>query len=485
MRVLHAAAECYPVVRTGGLGDVMASLPRAEAALGHDVRLLLPGYPSVLEAMGEAVEIASLGDILGGRSVLLRRGRLPGSTLPVYALDAPGLFDRTGNPYVGGDGLAWPDNGARFGLFSWAAAQLARGGLDPFWRAEILHAHDWHVGLAATYLRLEGDPRPAPGSVFTVHNLAFQGLFPPSLIAELGLPPTLFTPAGIEFWGEVSFMKAALIHADRVTTVSPGYAAEIATPAFGCGLDGVIRDRGADVSGILNGVDEATWDPAADPVLAQHYDAKRLDLRRANREALLAELGLTPSVGPVFGIVSRLTEQKGIDLVLGALPRLLACGGSLVVLGAGDQALEQALLEAAAGSPGRIAVVLRYDDALSHRIMAGIDALLVPSRFEPCGLTQLYALRYGAVPVVRRTGGLGDTVADATPSALANGTATGFVFDDASAESCAEAIERAARLFVDSPQWRRLQQSGMRQRFAWETAAAAYLALYRAIRPAA
>ncbi|HLY55980.1 MAG TPA: glycogen synthase GlgA [Stellaceae bacterium] len=477
MRALHAAAECYPVVRTGGLGDVLAALPAAQRALGIDARLLLPGYPAVLAALEGGEHVLALGPVLGAERADILRGRFAGSAVPIYAIDAAELFTREGNPYLGPDGLDWPDNLQRFGLLSWAAAVLARGGLGGDWCADVLHAHDWHAGLAPAYAKLAADPRRAPGIVQTIHNLAFQGLFPLASEAALGLPAV----GGLEFWGQLSFMKAGLVHADRITTVSPGYAREIATPAFGNGLDGVIAARGADVSGILNGVDDAQWNPERDPALATRFGPRGQAKRAGNRRALIAEFGLADAGGPLFGIVSRLSHQKGLDLVLAALPTLLDCGGSLVLLGVGDAELERGFTAAAAAVPGRIAVALRLDDALSRRIFGGSDVLLVPSRFEPGGLTQLYAMRYGAIPVVRRTGGLGDTVHDATPEALAAGTATGIVFDGETPAAVAAALRRTAALHADRTAWTALQRAAMASRFPWSAAAEAYRDLYRGI----
>jgi len=481
MRVLHAAAECYPVVRTGGLGDVLAALPPAQRAAGLDARLLLPGYPAVREALEEARPVARLDGLPGAAAVTLLAGRFAGSEVPVYAIEAPELYDRPGNPYLGPDGLDWPDNVQRFGLLGWIAARLGRGGVDPGWQADIVHAHDWHAGLAPAYLVLGADSQPTPAGVFTIHNLAFQGLFPAASMEILGLPGASFTIDGLEFWGSLSFMKAGLVTAGRVTTVSPGYAKEIATPEFGCGLDGVIRARGGDVVGILNGVDETTWTPAGDPALARTFDRDDLAGRAVNRRALLDLFGLDEAGGPLFGVVSRLSEQKGLDLVLAALPVLLGCGGTLVLLGTGDAALEAGFQAAAEAAPGRIGLRLGYDDRLAHLVFGGSDAVLVPSRFEPCGLTQLYAMRYGALPVVRRTGGLGDTVHDASAEALRAGVATGIVFEAVTAAAVGQAIERTAALFADRATWRSVQQTAMAQRFSWRDAAASYQALYRGL----
>jgi starch synthase len=476
MRILHAAAEIHPVVRTGGLGDVVAALPAAQQALGHDVRLILPAYPALKAALEEPVIVAMLRDRFDAPVIRLLRGRFGSSALITYLIDAPSLFDRPGNPYLGPDGRDWPDNAQRFGLLGWAAANLARGELDVDWTADALHAHDWHAGLAPAYLRLAG--AAAVTSVFTIHNIAYQGLFPPAMLGPLELPHDLFTVDGLEFWGQISFMKAGLVFADWITTVSPGYAREIATPDYGCGLNGVIAARDGAVFGILNGVDGGQWDPTNDPALESRFDAERLEARLANRDSLLRRFGLRCADGPLYGVVSRLTPQKGLDLVYDALPVLLETGGSLVLLGSGDAPLEEAFRAAAQRYPDRVAVVIGFDDPLSHVIMAGSDVILVPSRFEPCGLTQLYALRYGAVPLVRRTGGLGDTVVDASPGALADQTATGIVFDAATADAVRDALQRVTALYHDRDGWRALQQTGMRQVFSWEAAALQYIELY-------
>ncbi|HVJ54792.1 MAG TPA: glycogen synthase GlgA [Aliidongia sp.] len=483
MRILHAAAEIYPIVRTGGLGDVLAALPKAQRAAGLDARIVMPAYPAVKARLQGLETVAWLGQLFGSPRVSLLKGIVPDGQVPAYAIDAPGLFDRPGSPYLAPGGVDWADNAIRFGLLSWAAAQIARGLLDPDWRAEICQAHDWHAGLVPAYLAFADDERPKPASILTIHNLAFQGLFAPDAVGPLGLPPSAFHPGGFEFWGKLSFMKAGLVYADRVTTVSPGYAREIATVEYGCGLEGVIAGRGGDVRGILNGVDEGVWDPATDPNLPAHYEAGDLAPRAEDRAALLAEFGLEPPAGPLFGVVSRLTHQKGLDLLLDALPSLLARGGALALLGSEDPVLEAGFLAAARVHPGRIGVRIGYDDRLSRRIFAGSDAILVPSRFEPCGLTQLYALRYGAVPVVRRTGGLGDTVADATPEAIAAGTATGFLFDAATASDLAGALDRASAAYRDPVLWRKLQAAGMACRFSWDVAAASYAELYAELSP--
>lgn len=480
MRVLHAAAEVFPLVKTGGLADVVGALPQALVRQGADVRLVLPGYPAIVDAVLHQKSVVELGPLFGAGRVTLRRGTMPYSHVQAYVVDAPWLYRRAGGPYQAADGSEWPDNLQRFALLGWMAAHLAAGELDPGWTPDVLHAHDWHAALACAYMAAH--PGTTAASVFTVHNLAYQGLFAPHDFAQLGLPLHFMQSHGIEFHGQLSFMKAGLKYARRVTTVSPSYAREIATHEFGCGLDGVIRSRGSDVSGILNGVDGEVWNPATDSSLAARYSAADLAGKPRNKAALQKEMGLAAKPGaPLFGVVSRLTAQKGLDLVLAALPALLRQGAQLVVQGSGDPVLEAAFSAAAHANPGQVAVRVGYDESLAHRLIAGADVILVPSRFEPCGLTQLYGLRYGTLPLVRRVGGLADTVVDADESAIRDGRATGFVFDAATPAALEAAIERAGALYAQPQRWRAVMHSAMAQDFSWDGAAERYLGLYRSL----
>ncbi|MGH7092602.1 MAG: glycogen synthase GlgA, partial [Stellaceae bacterium] len=428
LRVLHVAAEIYPWVKTGGLGDVIGALPAALAAEGVEARLCLPGYRPLLDA-AQVSDVARLATPFVAERVRIGLAHLPGQP-PAYIVDHPAFYDRPGGPY-GPDGGEWPDNHRRFALLGWVAAALADGA-DPRWQPGVVHGHDWHAGLASAYARAFG---AAAASVFTVHNLAYRGLYPAYVFGELGLPPDCFSIDGVEFYGNVAFLKAGLFYADRLTTVSPTYAREIQTPALGEGLDGLLRGRRDALSGILNGVDPAVWNPATDAALPRGYGvADAAEGKAAAKTALQHRLGLTADPdAPLFGVVTRLTSQKGIDLILAALPELVRRGIGLAVLGSGDRDLELGFTAAASSYSGRVAASIGYDEALARLILAGADVVLVPSRFEPCGLTQLYALRDGALPLVRRTGGLADTVGNATPEALADGSATGFVFDEASA----------------------------------------------------
>ena len=476
MRILHVAAEIYPLVKTGGLADVVAALPPALVERGLDVRVLVPGFPGVLNGVIELKPLIQFGPAFGAAVIKLLIGRLPDSGLPAYVIDAPFLYQREGNPYVGPDGHDWSDNHRRFALLGWVAAHLASGELDPDWQPDVVHAHDWHAGLVPVYMGMS--PGLKAASVFTIHNLAFRGIFPMDCHVDLDLPMFKLTPHGIEFHGKISFMKAGLVYSNKITTVSPSYAREICTPEFGCGLEGVLRDRGADLSGILNGVDYEIWNPD-DPVIARSYNAENLTGKDACKRALQAELGLSEyAQGPLFIVVSRLTSQKGMDLLLAALPDLLREGAQLAVLGTGESDLEAGFQYAAAANPANVAVHIGYDEEMSHRFMAGADVLLVPSRFEPCGLTQLYALRYGTLPLVRRVGGLADTVCDVTPSNLHSDRATGFVFDEASRHALGACIREASRLYCDKTGWRKVQQRGMTQDFSWGDSAIHYEKLY-------
>ena len=481
MRVLHVAAEVFPLVKTGGLADVVAALPAALAGQGADVRLLLPGLPAVMDSVQGARTVIDIGACFGALRVRLLLARMPGSKLPVYVVDAPYLYRRGGSPYQDSQGEEWPDNLQRFALLGWVAAHLAANDADAEWTPDIVHAHDWHAAMACAYI---AEHRPTlAGTVFTVHNLAFQGLFPMHEWPMLGLASRLMSPAGLEFHGQLSFMKAGLKFADHVTTVSPNYAHEISTHEFGCGLDGVICGRGASVTGILNGIDDEVWNPATDPAIAERYDARHLAGKRSCRLALQRELGLNEDDGALLvTVVSRLTAQKGLDLVLAALPELLRAGVQFAVQGTGEPALEAAFRMAMVAHPGRVHVHVGYDEARAHRLVAGADAIAVPSRFEPCGLTQLYGLRYGTLPIVRRVGGLADTVTDATPQAVADGRATGFTFDAATPAAFERAVRRAADARFDAEVWRGLMVSAMSQPLSWEGPARAYMDLYERVR---
>jgi starch synthase len=471
LRVLFVVSECAPFAKTGGLGDVAGALPKALAAEGVSVRVLMPLYAG-MERLLDGAE--RLGDVESPGGALPVWGRRA-ADLDLLLIDAPGLYRREGGPYGDRLGRDWPDNAWRFATLAYAGARIAREGIAG-WRPDVLHAHDWQAGLAPAYLKLWSG---GPTSVITIHNIAFQGAFDAGLIHALRLPREGFHPEGYEYWGRIGFLKAGLAYADRITTVSPTYARELERDEVGMGLHGLIARRRADVVGVLNGIDPAIWDPAADPALPTPYGPDRLDAKGASRQALARAFGLDPAPdAPLFGLVSRLTWQKGVDLLLDALPRLLSRRATLAVLGSGEAPLETALQDAAKAHPGRIGVRIGYDERLSHLIQAGADSMLVPSRFEPCGLTQMYALRYGSPPVVARVGGLADSVVDANEAALSVEAGDGFQFAPVAEAPFAEALDRACDAFADRSLWRRLQRHGMARDVTWRRSAAAYAALY-------
>ena len=473
MKVLSVASECVPFVKTGGLADVVGALPGALAPLGVEVRVLVPGYPAMIAALPDDAEIHTLARLPGG-SARLVVGEAAG--IDAMVLDSPRLFDRPGNPYLGPDGKDWPDNHLRFGALCRLAARIAIEGVSG-WRPDLVHLHDWQAGLAAVWLKL--GRRRAPPSLMTIHNIAFQGLFASEAIASLRLPKAGFHPEGFEFFGQLGFLKAGLVYADRISTVSPTYARELTTPEFGMGLEGVIESRRAKMHGILNGIDLEAWNPESDTLIASRYSAANPAGKDGNRIALARRLGIRAAPeAPLFGVVSRLTRQKGLDLLLEALPRLLARGASLALLGSGEPDLECAFREAADQHSGRIGVVIGWDEPLAHLVQAGADAIVVPSRFEPCGLTQLYGLRYGTLPLVARTGGLADTVIDANDAALRDGVATGFQFSTGSSAPLADAIDRACDAFADGKVWSSMVRRAMRHPVGWEDSAATYARLY-------
>mgnify|MGYP005853524929 CR=1 FL=1 len=476
MNVLSVASEAAGLVKTGGLADVVGALPAALAVQGVEITTFLPGYPAVMQALGKARAIHSWDALLGEKARLLA-GKLGERKLLV--LDAPALFAREGGPYADAAGHDWDDNWRRFAAFARAAADIA-GGAVKGQRFDLVHAHDWQAGLVPAYLKLApvAGGRSVP-SVITIHNMAFQGYYPADIFPHLGLPPEAFTVDGVEAYGGVGFLKAGMQLADAITTVSPTYAGEIRDAAFGMGLEGLVQARAASVHGILNGIDVSDWNPATDPHLAANYSAAKLAPRAKNKRALEQTFGLDRSDGPLFVVISRLTWQKGMDVLAGALDHLVGIGGRLALLGAGDAAIEQQFCDAAARHPGRIGVRIGYDEPAAHGLQGGGDAIVIPSRFEPCGLTQLYGLAYGCVPVVSRTGGLSDTVIDANPAALAAGVATGIQMNAVSAGALTMALSRTVALYTQGAVWKRLQKNGMAADFSWAASGAAYAALYR------
>jgi starch synthase len=511
IRVLAVASEIFPLVKTGGLGDVTGGLPPALGAAGAKTTTMVPGYPAVLDALPDAVVVHRFPDLFGGpatvlQATLLHGGGLQpvllqgggaqggllqsggaqgagslngGASLNLLVVDAPHLYARGGNPYLGADGREWSDNGVRFAGLGAAAAAIGAG-IVPGLEFDIVHAHDWQAAMAVVYLHFHDGRRP--GTVQTVHNLAFQGRYHASLFPRLGLPDSAFGRDGLEYHGDVSFLKGGLSYADRITTVSPTYAREITGIEDGMGLDGLLRHRADVLSGILNGIDDSVWNPATDEMIPARFGRGRLGRRAGNKAALQQRMGLEEKPDALLiGVVSRLTSQKGLDLLVDQIDGLTAAGMQLAVLGSGDPDLEQAFVAAAEWHLGSVGCIIGYDEPVAHLVQAGSDALLVPSRFEPCGLTQLYALRYGAIPVVSRVGGLADSVIDANEAALVAGVATGIQFWPTTAEGLHAALHRLRVLWRDRPVWDRVQRNGMAADVSWRGSASRYVALFEAL----
>jgi starch synthase len=470
MNILFATSEAVPLIKTGGLADVSGALPPALREIGLDCRVLIPGYPVVLEKLGTAVVIARFSALPGGVDARLLLGTLPGSDTPLYVLDAPQAYTRQGGPYQDNAGQDYMDNALRFALLSQVAARLASPDSPLEWRPDILHCNDWQTGLAPAYLDLMGRPVP---SVMTVHNLAYQGIFPPLAMQQLGLPAERFSIEGLEYYGNLSFLKAGLYYADRISTVSPTYAEEIQHVPLGMGMQGLLTSRRADLRGILNGIDTGDWNPSSDLHLPDAYTTRSLAGKKRCKQKLQEEMGLDQEADtPLFGVIARMTHQKGLDLVLAVADGIVHRGGQLAMLGTGDKFLEQAVRDSAARHPGRVACLIGYDEGLSHRIEAGADSFLMPSRFEPCGLNQMYSLRYGTPPIVHATGGLRDTVEDGV---------TGFVFQEPTAHALWLAVERVMEIYAQKPAWKKMMLSGMHRDFSWENSARDYESLYAGI----
>lgn len=476
-RILFASSEAYPLIKTGGLGDVAGALPPALKSLHCDIRLIMPAYQ---DARARAESLRHMLDFYIPESavtVSVLETLLPGTKVKCWLVDYAPAYERPGNPYLGPEGAPWSDNAARFTLFSRVITAIAAGTTQLDWEPDVLHCNDWQTGLVPALLSPQ---LQRPVTVFTIHNLAYQGLFPYDTFVELGLPDELWSPEHLEFHGQLSFIKGGLVFADALTTVSPNYAQEIQTPAHGCGLDGLLRHRADRLIGILNGIDERIWNPARDSQLVRPFSARRIANKRENKLALQQETSLFPSPDiPVIGFVGRAVEQKGIDLIVDALPQLLQLPLQLVLLTSGGREYERELRQFSEQQPARLAVYTRYDEPLAHRIYGSADMLLVPSRFEPCGLTQLYSLRYGTVPIVHHVGGLADTVVDANDTTIAAGTATGVVFDEPTLDAMIAAVERALVLHRKPQIWKKIALTGMRQSFSWRTSAARYVELYQ------
>ncbi len=479
MQVLSVASEVYPLVKTGGLADVAGALPLALCKQGLAVKTLMPGYPAVMRIAGNAILKRTFPDLLGTEARILE---IEHQGLDLLILDCPELFDRDGGPYLDVTGKDYPDNWKRFAALSKAGAIIAQQGLsgDPGgWKPDLVHVHDWQAAMVPAFMRYADEPEVP--SLLTIHNIAFQGIFGADIFPQLELPPHAFSIDGVEYFGNVGFLKAGLQASWAISTVSPSYAEEILTPEYGLGLEGLLQYRASDLAGIVNGIDTDVWNPQTDRMLAASYSAASLNTRETNKRLVAERFALEPGDGPLFCVVSRLTEQKGMDLLAASIDDLIVSGARLAVLGSGDKLLEDTFHAAATRHPGKVGLIAAYDEPLSHMMQAGCDAIVIPSRFEPCGLTQLYGLRYGCVPIVSRVGGLNDTVIDASHAGLASGAATGISFGPVTAENLSRSLRRAIRLYKDQNVWTGMQKQGMKSDVSWSSSAALYADLFSEI----
>lgn len=483
LRVLFITSEIYPLCKTGGLGDVSASLPTALQNLQTDIKILLPGYPSVLQGVKYKRKVAEFKDLQHFPPTTLLSGKLTLSkteSLSVLVIDCPGLYDREGGPYLDAEGRDWPDNALRFGLLSKIGAMLSSDASPLAWQPDITHCNDWQSGLTPAYLHFYAGAK-AP-TLITIHNLAFQGNFAPGSVIQLGLPAASFNVEGIEYYGNLSFLKAGIYYANHITTVSPNYAKEIQQEPLGFGMQGLLATRSDQLTGIVNGIDTEKWNSETDPYLAKNYSSKKLSDKTFNKKALQQQMGLTVDDSiPLFGVISRLTYQKGTDLLIQIVPDLVKLPAQLIILGSTHVELEAQLMLLAETYPHAVAVTIGFDESLAHLIEAGADCFLMPSRFEPCGLNQMYSQRYGTPPIVHATGGLVDTVVNYSSSSLANGTASGFSFSPITTDALFSAIQLAMDTYRNKKNWQKLQKNAMTKDFSWQASAAAYQEIYRSL----
>jgi len=483
LRILFVSSEAYPLIKTGGLADVSGSLPAALRDLGADVRILIPGYPAVLDKLKNSQPVANIEQLPFIGSVSLIMGEMPDTGVPVLAISCPSLYQRPGGPYIDTGGRDWEDNPLRFGILSRVAALLGTSD-SPLadWIPDIVHCNDWQSGLAPAFMHFMGASRTEmkrAKSVLGIHNLVFQGCYPAEWTTRLGLPPESFQMHGVEYYGQLSFLKAGIYYSDSITTVSPTYAREIQTPEYGFGMQGLLASRSHEIHGILNGIETKEWDPARDPHLAKNYDATRLSGKKAVKKALQIQLGLEPNAeAPLLGVVSRLTHQKGLDMFEEIAEILLQRGCQIAVLGGGESHLEDRFKQLTQRHPQRVSATIGYNEPLSHQIMAGADIFIMPSRFEPCGLNQMYGLRYGTPPVVTHTGGLADSVTDSNAETLLNGAATGFVMHAPNRDQLLSSVERALAYYREPKVWRHIQRNGMQRDLSWDNSARAYMDIY-------
>lgn len=476
-KILFVSSEAFPLIKTGGLADVAGSLPVALLNQSQDVRLLLPAYPEVLGKITKSKVLATSSYYNLDAQII--ETQLPGSKVTVWLVDCPALFNRPGGPYNDTHGHDWHDNALRFAVFCHAAVDIALDHLALGWQPDIVHCNDWQSGLVPALLSLQPE---RPATIFTIHNLAYQGIFNQQTFDDLHLPYELWQIDGVEFYSQLSFIKGGLVYADKITTVSPTYADEILQPEFGYGLNGLLTSRSDDLSGILNGIDEKLWNPGADEYLKQKYDQHSLDKKSINKTELQRELSLPVDAAiAMIGMVSRLVEQKGLDIILQSLATLITMPCQLVILGTGETHYEIQLSEWAQSYPDRIRITIGYDERLAHNIEAASDLYLMPSTFEPCGLNQLYSLRYGTLPIVTPVGGLADTVIDSSAKNIKNKTANGFVLKEQSTAALLAAIQHALDLFQQPETWQQLQVNAMSGDFSWQTSAARYIELYQQV----
>ncbi|MGB8516926.1 MAG: glycogen synthase GlgA [Gallionella sp.] len=476
IKILFATSEVAPLIKTGGLADVSGALPAALRALGMDVRVIVPGYPAVMKHCADFEIITTFAHLVGFPSARLLFGRME-NDVPLYVLDCPALYQRDGGPYQDVNGQDWIDNARRFGLLSKVAAILGSRATPLAWHPDIVNGNDWQTGLTSAYLHFM--PGSVP-SVITIHNLAFQGNFPPAMVSALGLPAASYAMQGLEYHDQMSFLKAGLFYADHITTVSPNYAKEIQQDALGFGMQGLLTERNHELTGILNGIDVDEWNAACDPHLAKNFDRANFSGKAVCKKDLQTRLGLRVEANtPLLGVVSRFTHQKGLDLLLEIAPRLMEMPVQLAMLGSGDAHMQNVAQELAQRYPGKISVTVGFNEALSHQIEAGADMFIMPSRFEPCGLNQMYSQRYGTPPIVHATGGLSDSVEDCNPHTVANGTASGFVFSGMTTDNLYHTIQRAVQLYRTPKDWQALCKNCMKKDFSWEASAKAYRDVYR------
>lgn len=480
MRVLFATSEVFPLIKTGGLADVSGSLPTALQNLGVDIRILVPGYPAVLKQLVNLQPVASLSNLPVIEHAELMMGMISETKVNVLVIKAPGIYERDGGPYVDANGQEWLDNPVRFGILSKVAAIISGPNSPiPDWQPDIVHCNDWQTGLTPAYMKLVEHTQAK--SIISLHNMAFQGCYAPGWLSTLALPHTNFAVEGFEYHGQLSFLKAGIFYADAITTVSPSYAKEIQTAEFGFGLEGLLSKRGNELKGILNGIETDEWNPEFDLHLIKTYSANKLAGKKLVKSALQERLGLQiDASAPLLGVVSRLTHQKGLDMLVPIMQELVDSNCQLALLGSGESTLENAFRQLANNNPNKVSVTIGYNEPLSHQIMAGCDMFIMPSRFEPCGLNQLYGLAYGTPPIVNATGGLADSVIDTNIVTFKNKTANGFIMSEASPTSLLSCIKQALNVFNnDESAWRQIQKNGMLQNLSWDKSALEYLTEYK------